>query len=582
MLLFPLLGRSRSWAVVCLFSLLSLSVLALAPPAGAQGSQSSYGGPTYSGGTVVLTHAGLLTTTTDYSNNNDGSYGGGYYCGAGSGPSGTPDSASVYCSGAITATFKWNNGGDPNNLPPKCVIVTEHCTVTWSGQVSGGASVSGSCTNPLGGSSVPATPGPGATWDYTRYTVRTDSPDTLTLSCDAEADAEAASGSVPNASSTGSANVNYSASVSPVVINPEGTTPDSSGNPNILVGQGYTAGLSGIPSALSNNTASPPTYSWTASDQANTFQSWSPTTPFIQRVQHANPYASYYVPGPGTLTKPTVSWYWNELNNTTATVSCTVMLTPPTGQGAAFSVTLTQKVTVQVPTLKTAVQAGYMQVNALDSSFSPNYGIWAGPPKVNPIGADGGMVWQAQVQTPQTPAFGRGSLEFVQLDTPNDSYTTNTNPVQTHTDPLNAAIYAKGLDKTYPYLKDVFSESTDPNATFSEGDAPGLQLTGLTLNGQPSSIVAASATFNANYYVYLMYQPPSSGTTVSWVTVGTLHWSVTSSATFPDPNLWPNGWSDYKTAHGSDSAGTVAADQLSFIPDNTFPSWKIINDPKPY
>ena len=178
--------------MVCLVSLLSLSVLALAPSAGAQGYPGSgggsgypgsgggsgypgsggggsypgsYGGPTYSGGTVVLTHAGLPTTTTNYSNNNDGTYGGGYYCGAGSGPSGTPDSASVYCSGAITATFNWNNSGNPNNLPPKCVIITEHCTVTWSGQMSGGATVDGGCTNPLGGSSVPATPGNGETWD---------------------------------------------------------------------------------------------------------------------------------------------------------------------------------------------------------------------------------------------------------------------------------------------------------------------------------------------------------------------------------------------------------------------------------
>jgi len=363
-------------------------------------------------------------------------------------------------------------------------------------------------------------------------------------------------------------------SVYPMSITLSGTTPDASGNLNILVGQGCIPSLSTIPHLFT--ASNPPAYLWNVS--GTTFQSWSPTTPATATTP-ANPNASSYVPCSWPSQQAAPQWYWNDLQQTPETVSCTATVTPPAGQGSPFSFTATQKVTVQVPHLDSGVATGYMQINTSDSSFPGNYALWAGPA----AGANwnGGILWQSRVQTPQTPVpFGLGSLEVVQLDTPNDSYTTNTNPVQTHTDPLNTSVHSKGLDLKYPYQSHVFAESTDPNASYLDGDAPGLQLTGfqVLVAGQPTTVVAASASFNGDYYDYLMYQPPSSGTTVSWVPLGTLHWSVTSSATLPDSKLW----SDYVKVHGSDSAGTVNADQPKFKPDNTFPSWTIINTPQPY
>ena len=543
--------------MVCLVSLLSLSVLALAPSAGAQGYPGSgggsgypgsggggsypgsYGGPTYSGGTVVLTHAGLPTTTTNYSNNNDGTYGGGYYCGAGSGPSGTPDSASVYCSGAITATFNWNNSGNPNNLPPKCVIITEHCTVTWSGQMSGGASVNGGCTNPLGGSSVPATPGPGATWDCTRYTVQNDPPATLTLSCDAEADAEAASGSVPNASSTGSATVKYSASVSPVTLDLAGTTPDSNGNLNILVGQGCPAKLVGIPSDLLNNTAHPPTYSWTIS--GTTFQGWNGNSGRL-------PVAAEL--GPGPLTNPLAHWYWNDLAQTPETITCTATLTPPSGSGTPFNVTLTQQVTVQVPTLTAFGTASYMQVNT-KAPKDPEYELW------------GSMDWSATFHTPTSPAFGQGTIEIVQITTPYQSDTTNTTPPQSE---QGAHYGVPFMDFGCPYNSHLCTEAAQP---YADSDNPGQQL---TVRGQ---IYAISASDSSVYTDFIMYSPP--GTDTQWVPLASFNWNTNGKANLPNSGQW----SGYVAQHGSDAAEAIDSTAKTitpstttpFSPGNTFPHW---------
>ena len=60
-----------------------------------------------------------------------------------------------------------------------------------------------------------------------------------------------------------SASVSYSVNAYPVILYLGGATEDTNGNYSILVGQGCSVGLSGVPSALLNNTANPPAYKWT-------------------------------------------------------------------------------------------------------------------------------------------------------------------------------------------------------------------------------------------------------------------------------------------------------------------------------
>ncbi len=221
MLSFPLLGRSRSWAVL---SLLSLLVVAISPSTQAQGypgggssgggsyyiDEGSYVGPVYTGGTVTT------STTSDYSLNSAGTYGGQYYAGGGTDTNGNnPSSGSVTCSGEIKTAYTWQNANMP---PPQCVIVVEHCIAQWHGSAFGGATLTGGCTNPLGGSSVPDMPGPGATWEYTKYTAQNATAQNgflaaVSASCSPEADTEAAGFAGAYSAANGTASVGYTATI---------------------------------------------------------------------------------------------------------------------------------------------------------------------------------------------------------------------------------------------------------------------------------------------------------------------------------------------------------------------------------
>lgn len=137
MLSFPLLGRPRSWAVLCLFSVLSFFAFSIPcaaqyPGGGSGGGYPGggvYSGPVYTGGTVTSTF--VSAPPSNYSLYSDGTYGGSSYAG-GTNSGGYPTSSTVTCSGGIQATFTWYNGGDANSPPPKCIIVTEHCIVHWA------------------------------------------------------------------------------------------------------------------------------------------------------------------------------------------------------------------------------------------------------------------------------------------------------------------------------------------------------------------------------------------------------------------------------------------------------------------
>ncbi len=577
MLSFPLLGRSRSFAVpakvtlTCFFALVGLAVFVLGTalsPAQAQypgggypggGSGSGYPGGSSGGGYPGTTGTGHydVSYSVTAGSGSTATYTTSGYPGSGASVSAT-DSKSCYTSygsspttyhiaanSALTATFTWNNENNPANLPPSCTIINQGSSASWSAQAQG-CVPTGDCD--------PGLPNPVYTSGYlsksgtaTLYTVKSGSGglSSITLApVTPTASSDGTSGSAGGSGANGTVNVSYTASATPVTISLAGTIKDSSGNLNILVGQGCTASLVGVPS---NCTVS--NYNWTI--PGTTFQDWGPSSPL-------SPNASYFIGGPGPLTNPTAHWYWNDSKQAQETVTCTATVTPPAGQGTPFSITVTQKVTVQVPDWDAAGIGGYMQVNTSAPRYG-GYSLWAGPVASTRAGLPGGMNWQAKVYTPTTPAFGTGTFELVQIVTPSDSYTTLTNPVQNHSDLLNGQT---GLDVTYPYGV-VWSEP----AKLQDNDSPGLHLTGL---GQSGNLTAASAVFQSSFVDYLMYQPPSSGNGVKWVPLAAFTWSTNGNATVPVSG----NWADYVTQNFSDSAGTVTpSTNTPFSPWNTHPSW---------
>ena len=168
--------------------------------------------------------------------------------------------------------------------------------------------------------------------------------------------------------------LSYSVAVTTInlTITLAGTTPDSSGAANILVGQGCTAGLSATGCTVSDP------YQWSVS--GTTFQDWEPTTqanPKATPPMQANPNASYELDGTGPLTNSTAHWFWNDLKQMPETVKCTANVTP-TGQNP-MQVTVSKQVIVQVPTFKAFAFGGYMQVNMANPNDTTHNNLWAGP-----------------------------------------------------------------------------------------------------------------------------------------------------------------------------------------------------------
>jgi len=473
--------------------------------------------------------------------------------------------ASVQLGGTIYASFKWQaDAGYAGSPTPAQVTVIQRCTASWSmsgytsgfsGQCNSGLSpahgfVSGTYSDSasgIGSTGVVNNPGQG-----------------FTVSCSPSAIVNGFEGGTSYQCSYGTVNFAYTASA--VTMSVAGTKPDANGIDNILVGQGATGNWN-IPTPLQNNT----TYAWKVS--GTTFQDWEPTTPPIG-TNPANSQASYFLGGFGDPTKSPAHWYWNDPNNTPETVSCTVSVTPPPGQGNQFSVTMTKSVKVQLPGWDGIGQGGYMQVNALVQNQS-DVQLWAGPTSgMKTNGARGGMNWQCNVYTPTTPAFGTGSMELIQLVTPSSSYTTSlTPPVQTYTNPLTGV---QGLDLTYPY-GNVWPEASQP---YNDNDTPGIHIT------QMAHGVAASAMFQSSYIDYLMYKPP--GTDTQWITLGQFSWSTDGNATVPTTNAGATpptaaDWATYATRNGSDAAGTVTPGQAAVVKFNSimgpafYPSWKTID-----
>jgi len=355
-------------------------------------------------------------------------------------------------------------------------------------------------------------------------------------------------GPVSGTSGQGGVFLSYKTAATPITLNLTGTTKDSSGQPHILIGQHCSASLNGIPAGCTVSN-----YQWSVS--GNTFQTWSADTPAVGSNPY-NPDASYYVGGPGPLTNPTARWYWNDLAANTngpahETVSCTLTITPPAGQGAAFAVTATRKVTVYWP-LWTAFGVGGTMVVSNGYPNNGDYWLYAGPTPGS--GETGGMDWYAIVSPPDPnpAAFGAGSLQIVQLVIPGMIFTS------TDGDKYNWSTNGQeGLDTSYPYGW----VTTSP--TYFSRDSPGIDLS----HPLPGTL-AYSGGLQDQFEDYLLYFAPGSA---QCVPLGRFVWSTAGSATIP----FQNGNLDWAFWPGT-SAGTVTPSgtpSRNFVPNNSFPMW---------
>ena len=470
-----------------------------------------------------------------------------------SGGAGTGDSSGqIGSAGTVTASYTWSTPTPSTDPAPPCIVM-QSCRNYWYGTYA--SPPDSACSDGLGNAETKSSNGQNYQGNSSGTRYKLVPPD---------ASGVVAFNLVGAYSHTPATNlggyysaVSYSCTAYPITISLTGTTPDSSGNQNILVGQGCTAVVSGIPSGFTV------LYNWSVS--GTTYQDWLPTTPAFPNASPptaANANASYYSPGSGPLTNATAHWYWNDPANKSETVTCTLTLTPPTGQGAAFNLTVTKNVSVQLPGWTASEIGGYMQVNSHCPSYTGN-AFYAGPTAAERAsGQLGGMNWSANVMS--SALFASGTLTLVQLVTPQESYVTNTGvgvPGVTHNDPENG-LY--GLDTKYPYTWETQGSYQPPltPVPYTTSDSPFLSA----LNS------IASIGMTHLFVDYLLFLPPGSDSKL--VPLGTNSWSTNGNATIPSTN----NWSDYATQHGSDTAGTVSpTTSTPFTAGNIFPSWTRIN-----
>lgn len=450
----------------------------------------------------------------------------------------------------LVATFTWQ-ATSSTDLPPPAVIVQQNCTASWSlGTYTGTATATGSADCGLPGASVStATNSSEATTGMTssggQYSA-VSSPGasfSIPVSGSYQPTASTAATSGSSGVSDSTASVDYQVQAFPVFINPGGATPDSSGNYNILVGQGCTASLSSLPCPVSG---------WQWSVSGPTFQQWSTTTPPIG-TNPANPNASYEVDGYGPSTNSTAHWYWNDPSNTTETVSCTATVTPPVGQGAAFPVTVTQKVLVVVPPHTFDQVEGAVGVITYQNV---NYLAAAGTSAMYPRGE----TWTCSVQTPTLFGAG-GSCNLCQTITPSRSHTFDTGTISCTQNGKT------GLDLKTPYAadpKDPYTVGTGANAGWpadnsqhSTGDVPKTAV--MSDDGLKT---ANSIQVHEQFVTTLMYIPP--GSDVQPVSLGSKGWGWDADASKPAA-----GW-----VPGAGTLGTVSKKPVSGT--NVFPSWPLI------
>ncbi len=397
---------------------------------------------------------------------------------------------SITCTGTITATLVWQP--DPafaNDPPPPAAVIVQHGYATWANFTGYDT---GSCDDGLGDTS---TSGYGGVSQGTTYTVDTSGQATLTYQCTPRA---VVSGGF------GAAVVEYYVEVYPVTINFSGTTKDSGGNDNILIGQGCTGSLS---------TTAPVTFSNFQWDiPGDTFGGFGMGVDNI--YSNGKPYGHVYPVDPSEYQKPNPHWFWksgNEQGNSEI-VSCTAQVNINGVPIPGAIVSCQKALKVWTPTHEFRYNnGGTAYVGSVTSSTGIesviNFDGAVGIPTLFYIAANGHS----------------GLWQFTQLCS---LYHLAPPFILTLTDGfyLDADFnYSSGQGSPWP--ADAIDHAVDPTryssyqTRFASSDSPSVNF------GEATS----TATVDDYYWTYMMYQPP--GTDVSWVPLHKMerHWNASVS-----------------------------------------------------
>ena len=233
---------------------------------------------------------------------------GGTVATGGSEQGGPAGAGSASATGQITATFIWDNEGDPADIPPPVVVLEETATASWNGD-------SGSCANGLGHS---PTGGPGGqTSTGTTWSARNDPGYVFVVQRSPSASVSAGEASSFGPPVGGGCSVAYSVEAHTVRIGVSGvrTVLNDQGqfsHYELLVGQRLNAVVELDTELQAPNNS----YAWTVSNGS----------PFLDYyVNHSSPWWPAIYTGWSPPSTPQMHCYFARPSNSIA-VSCTVSL----------------------------------------------------------------------------------------------------------------------------------------------------------------------------------------------------------------------------------------------------------------
>ncbi|MBV6490018.1 MAG: hypothetical protein CNCCGFBP_00408 [Fimbriimonadaceae bacterium] len=480
----------------CFVTLLSVVCQSLgqAPPPSPGGGQG-YFEVTYSGGAWSSTgEAGTVVGTygPEQQENWGGASTGG---GAGDPPVMVLGPGFASCSGRITATFTWNNEGNPANVPPPVAIVRQVSSASWFGD-------SGSCANGLGHPAIFGESGEMSTG--VKWSIRENPGTSFTVTCDPSAEAFLEEGWLPGAIA-GGVNVTYSARAFACRIRLVGVQ-----NPvvdkRLLIGQKLraTVDLGGLPVTGATQFSwdvkgGAPFLSYTASIDAASYVGWSATS------------------------EPTGSINFHLARPQSTTISCSIQLGSPD-----MVLNLEESALAEAPVRFHEIQSiGQMtllrnngnQSYVVDPVNPDSFALWGAtyPPNIL-----WGMFYDLWVET--TAPFAPpdyGNFAFVQLMENRSSYVDASG--------LHEHAPGWGLDSVYPHSPPGWVAAVSHQASGGSrwalfSDKPGFHnIEGATQLNQ-----------DADFRLYDFYVPPdnAAGTSavvplhlLTWRAKGTASWS---------------------------------------------------------
>ncbi len=446
--------------------------------------------PTYSGGNFHCTFGGGVSYNERYGQRG--------LLGADGYGNGNNEGDYADCSGMITTTYTWHAGPGQTVATdplPLYVIVMEKCHVRAYGPSATAAPVVGICDTGLGVSSALAqsklpsgvTFG-SAEWTTTRYTVATGG-QTVTLTCTPRAQC-----STPSAY----ASLLYTPAITPITVRLDGTTKDTAGSDNILVGQGCTAYIQ--VRSLPSGTITFSNFNWGVSGQiVKNF-----VTGFLQASPPAYPYGHVNYLTSTDATGPSLHWYWSQglyigANNQ---VTCSAVVSV---NGTAIgAVTANRGVAVYDPSYLASNMPGGCQIIGQGTSG---------------VSLNSDMEWTAQALTPLffTARFGNpGVIYYTQLCSLN-----------------------RDLGSTIPFGKDISTVTNgyvlDTELIYSTINTPGgtwwADGASQAASGDVPSIgldLKSAVTQQDGFKTFLMYVPP--GTDSMAVPLHELDWNINCNA----------------------------------------------------